>query len=296
MLTRAEARVLSTFVVSLTPFTAEGELDEDILRAHLRRLAAAGIGVYVGGSGSGEGLTLSRDETFRLYSIAHQELSGRVPVRGMGIEPRHAGEMIELGRLAKEAQLDAMQVYAVIAPGATAREAEQFFNDVLDEIRMPVVLSIHHVAGYAVPVDVLARIVGRFEHVVGINCTRPDIRLLDLVGTSVAVQVADVSQVLTHLALGGHGFLTQIANLVPELCMSVIKRFRAGDYTGAAADYASLVRLEDRNPKQLGIRGIKAALRMLGLPAGHPRRPRLSLTEEEEELVRKFVRQVPRPV
>ena len=36
------AREVSTFVISLTPFTEDGALDEAGLRAHLQRLAASG--------------------------------------------------------------------------------------------------------------------------------------------------------------------------------------------------------------------------------------------------------------
>lgn len=293
MLTRAEAMAPSTFVVSVTPFTEDGALDEEMLRAHFRRLAAARIGVYVGGSGSGEGLTLSHDETFRLYRIAHEELNGRVPVRAMGFEPNTAGQMVELARIAREAKLEAMQVYSVVAAGATAQELEQYFSDVLSVIRIPAVISIHHAVGYTVPVETLGRIVERYEHVVGINCTRADIRLLDRVGSSVAVHVADASQILSNLALGGHGFLSNIANIVPELCVSLINCVKAGDLRGAARDYAALVRLDDRIPKQLGIKGIKGAMRMLGMPAGYPRRPRLALTGGEQELVRKFALNFP---
>ena len=52
----------STFVISITPFTAGGVLDEPAFRAHLRRMAAGGVGVYVGGGGSGEGYTLGESE------------------------------------------------------------------------------------------------------------------------------------------------------------------------------------------------------------------------------------------
>ena len=50
----------SVFVISITPFDAEGRLDEPGLRAHLDRMADAGVGVYLGGGGSGEGFTLDR--------------------------------------------------------------------------------------------------------------------------------------------------------------------------------------------------------------------------------------------
>ena len=51
-------RNASTFVVSITPFRADGALDEDGLRGHLARQRDAGVGVYLAGSGSGEGYTL----------------------------------------------------------------------------------------------------------------------------------------------------------------------------------------------------------------------------------------------
>ena len=65
----------STFVISLTPYTKDGALDERGLRGHLRRLAAAGIGVYLGGSGSGEGYTLTEAERDRVFEIGCEAFS-----------------------------------------------------------------------------------------------------------------------------------------------------------------------------------------------------------------------------
>lgn len=288
MLDRSEAMKLSTFTVSITPFSAEGGLDEDTLRQHLRRLGAAGMGVYVGGSGSGEGLTLSRDETFRLYRVAAEELSGKVPVRAMGIEPRTAGEMIELARIAAEAKLDAMQVYSVVAPGATGPEIEAFYADTLSGIKLPAVISTHHAVGYMVSPETVANIVDRFPSVVGVNCTRAGVRLIDLIGKKVAVQVADTLSIWVNLSIGGHGFLSQEGNFVPRLCVSIIRHFRAGDFAKAAAAYAMLMRVVDVNTRLFGgMKGIKFALGELGLPGGHPRRPRLPLTDAERDAVRR---------
>jgi 4-hydroxy-tetrahydrodipicolinate synthase len=281
MLTRAKAMALSAFVVSLTPFKSDGELDEDEVRGHFRRLAAAGIGVYVGGTGTGEGATLSVDETRRLYEIAREELKGKVPVRAMGVEPRTAGEMIELARLAADTNLDAMQIYSIAAPGATPAELEDYFDDVLSVVRIPAVISIHHAVGYTIPLDLVKRLVTQFDHVVGVNCTKADLRLLDLVGAEVAVHVADVTQILNNLVLGGHGFLTNDANLVPRLCVSIIAYFEAGDFRRANEAFATLIRVHDENAKFLAFKGTKAALNLLGLPGGYPRSPRHPLSAGE---------------
>ena len=45
--------------------------------------------------------------------VAGEELSGVVPLRVMGVEPRTADEAIELGRVTAEVGLDGMQLYSL---------------------------------------------------------------------------------------------------------------------------------------------------------------------------------------
>ena len=134
------AQGTSTHCISLTPFTAAGDLDEQALRDHLRRLGRSGIGVYVAGSGSGEGYTLSRAERLRVMEIAGEELSGVVPVRVMGVEPRTADEAISLGADTVAVGLDAMQLYSLdMGHGYTPRreELEGYLHTVLDTVALP---------------------------------------------------------------------------------------------------------------------------------------------------------------
>src|SRR6516225_9346662 len=109
------SRPPSTFVVRITPFQPDGALDEDGLRVHLRRQRDAGVGVYLAGSGSGEGYTLDDRETSRVLEIGVEELRGHVPVRAMGVEPRTPGQMVALARRAEAAGVDALQLYSVDA-------------------------------------------------------------------------------------------------------------------------------------------------------------------------------------
>ena len=273
----------STYAISLTPFTAAGELDEAALRAHLRRLGRSGIGVYVAGSGSGEGYALSRAERRRVMEIAGEELLGLVPVRVMGVEPRTAEEAIELGADCAAAGLDAMQLYSLdMGHGYLPRREElaAYLETVLESVTCPVVISTHQSVGYRYPVELLAEVVDRHDHVIGVNLTSPDIGYLaeaaDAIAGRVELHVGGPMHALTALALGANGFLSSEGNLAPKLCVSVADAWNQGDSAGLASAFAEMIRLFRMTQAAGGIVGTKAALRSLDAPGGWPRPPRRS--------------------
>jgi len=291
-----ERRPSSTFVISLTPFAEDGSLAEAELRAHLRRLAGAGIGVYVGGSGSGEGYVLSAAERRRVLEIAGEELRGRVPVRAMGVEPRSADEMIAYGEEVAAAGLEAMQVYSLDqGHGYRPRpeELEGYLSEVLDAVSIPVVISSHQAMGYDIPAELVSKLIETHPHLIGINFTHPDVRalvrMLDAVDGRIDVHVGGPMQAITALALGAQGYLSSEGNLAPRLCVSVIEQHRRGELAGRDEAFVKLLRLFDATQEGGGVSATKGALRLLGLPAGWPRRPRLPVRESKaRKLARVF--------
>jgi 4-hydroxy-tetrahydrodipicolinate synthase len=286
----------TTYVISLTPFDEEDRFDADAFRGHLRRMREAGIGVYVGGGGSGEGYTLTADEVETILHIAGEELKGHVPVRAMGVEPRSAKEMLQLATLVEAAGLDAMQLYSLDAGhGRMPRpdELETYFADILEGTSVPCVLSTHQSVGYWVPVDMLERLVSRYDHLIGLNVTNPDVtylvRVVDAVGDRVEIHVGGAMQGLTALSLGAQGFLTSEANLAPKLCQRVIDRWVAGDLPGAADAFAQVLRLYTALASVGGVSGTKAALNQLGLPGGVPRKPRLPVLPEWNDRIARIL-------
>jgi 4-hydroxy-tetrahydrodipicolinate synthase len=282
----------STYVVGLTPFAADGSLDEAALRAHLRRLADAGIGVYLGGSGSGEAYTLDASEARRVLEIGVEELLGRVPVRAMGVEPRSAREMVAYGRVAADVGVDALQVYSLdVGHGNRPRpdELRGYLSDVLDAVSLPVVLSSHFSVGYALPVDLVADLVQEHDAIVGVHCSHDDltvlVALLDAVGDRVEVHVGGPMHALSCLALGGTGFLSSEGNLAPTLCVEIVDTYARGDFATCRVAYARLMRLHAGFRRLGGIAAVKCALELLGLPGGTVRRPRLPLDADRRAAV-----------
>jgi 4-hydroxy-tetrahydrodipicolinate synthase len=289
-------RAASVFVISITPFGPNGEFDERAIRSHLRRLAAGGVGVYVGGGGSGEGYAMSDAEAQRLVEIAVDELKGKVPVRAMGKEPRLATEMIEYVRMATAAGIDACQIYS-LDQGHGHRpsmpELETYFNDILEAVEVPCVLSTHQSVGYQVPVSMLGRLVERFPHVIGVNCSHQDLgylrRIIDAVGDEVTVHVGGPMQGLTNLALGGDGYLTSEANLAPHTCQRVVEAYEAGDTASMMAAFNAVIRLFEVLYGGGGIRATKAVLSSLGLAGGIPRKPQLPVSDEVVAGIRQVI-------
>jgi 4-hydroxy-tetrahydrodipicolinate synthase len=133
--------------------------------------------------------------------------------------------------------------------------------------------------------------VGEYDNVIGVNCTSPDqtylLRVLEAVDGRVDVHVGGPMHALTCLALGGQGFLSSDANVAPRLCASVIERYSAGDLAGCADAYRTLMRLFTATRECGGIVATKAALGLLGLPGGIPRRPQLPVDAATSERVRR---------
>ena len=90
------------YVMSLTPFDESGDIDEEGFRKHLRRLAGTGVGIYVGGSGSGEAHAYRNGEMDRILSIAKEAVPETVPLYVNGFEPRSATGIARVASFALE--------------------------------------------------------------------------------------------------------------------------------------------------------------------------------------------------
>ena len=276
-----------TFTISITPFTESGEIDEADLRRHLRRLSAAGMGVYVGGGGSGEGYTLALDETRRVLEIAVEEVKGRSPVRAMGVEPRTARQMIDFLAMAKATGVEAAQIYSLdVGHGhvPTPRELDHYFEEVLSAIDMPLVLSTHQSVGYVIPAPVIIALYERHPQLIALNISHQDPNylrtLVDALSDRADIFVGGPHQGPLVFAYGGQGYLSSEGNLAPNLCLGVIEAARRGDNVRYLELWGKLMRLTFALYGNGGIRVTKAVLNTLGLAGGYPRKPRLPVEQD----------------
>jgi len=289
-------RALQMMCMSMTPFTADGDVDEWALRAHLERLVDAGLGVYLGSPGSGEGHALSTREVRRVYDIGVDVCAGRVPVCANPREARNPQDMLEVALEAVAAGVDAVQIYQIDGGHGftpTGRELEAYFDDVVSRIDHPVVIGCNSVAGYLAPVSLLADLCERHPHIVGVNIFEVPLAHVmacrDALPDRIRLFVGQTAAVQCH-HLGASGVLSAAANVIPRTSGAFADAVEKGDMEAIAVSARRLQRfLTAFVHTMAGAAWEKLALKILGLPGGNGmiRRPYLFPDAEAEDRMRR---------
>jgi 4-hydroxy-tetrahydrodipicolinate synthase len=283
----------ATFTMSITPFRADGEIDEPALRAHLRTQRDAGVGVCLCSQGSGEGDLLSADERLRVYEIGVDELKGHVPVYAAGIGLAHSTDrIVALAKRACAIGVDAVYILAP-RPGALVPrpiEIESYYREVIEAIDCSIAVSNNSaLAGYSFSVDLIETLVRDYPHVTEVliaDNVGPLInqvqRLSRTLGDRVTIRVGMSNQSLLAHAAGAKGILNFEANIAPRLTEGLWTALLAGDGDTALKRFDRFVELNLLCARFGNPRVIKEALRILGRDGGHLRRPHLPLDANEQ--------------
>jgi 4-hydroxy-tetrahydrodipicolinate synthase len=286
--------------MSITPFDREGAVDERLFREHLRFQADGGVGVYVASQGSGEGDLLTFDEKVGLYRVAVSELRGQVPVvaAGIGLAASTAATR-DLAVAAEDAGVDAVQIIAP-RPGPMrlrADELEAHFRAVIEAVRCDVHVSNNvALAGYELPIALVARLVEDYAHVrvVNVSDPRPDefrayvTQLIERFGPRIEVRVGMVRAMVAMHTLGVRGVLCFDTNVAPAIVVQVWDALEAG----LQPDAGALLQLNAALSRGGNPRSLKAALQVLGRDGGALRAPYLPLTAEDHDALEQELREL----
>ena len=276
-------------VMSITPFAADGAVDEEQLRRHLSRFTSHPVSVYLCSQGSGEGLSLSLAEKETVCRAAVATLGGVREVVGAGVgltgDTDTALEQVE--RLSATG-VDAIQVFPP-RTGALRprdREIERYFDEVIAVARCPVVVGENvTLVGYELGPRLIHRLIDKSETVTGLSYTAAGSlgQLSELVagfGERVQVRTGWLHHLVNMAAVGAAGVLCFDGNVAPGLLAATWTAAKEGS-ADLPSLWRSVISLNALLSKYGNPGSIKAALSHLGLPAGGLRRPLLGLDETE---------------
>ncbi len=275
-----------------TPFREDGGLDLGILSDFVAHLAGTPLAGFLALGSNGEAVHLDDDEAERVVVTVRTAAPGRFLLAGSGRLSTRA--TVEATRRAAGAGADAV---LVVTPhffrGAMSSDAlAAHFEAVADASPVPVLLyNVPANTGLDVDAATVARI-ARHPNVEGVKDSSGDVgKLAEFVRLAPAGKRFDVfsgnyGSALPGYAVGTAGSILAAANVAPAECVAIREAFLSGRLEEARALHLRLLPMARAVTSRFGVPGLKAALAILGRPAGHPRRPLFPLPEPSREELR----------
>jgi len=266
-----------------TPFRPDGTLDEDALRVETRYMidVAKVHGLNIIGS-TGEGHTVTTEETRRITQIVMKEAKGRVPVL-TGVIVDSTAQAIERGLAVKDLGIAALQVtppHYLFRPGDDG--LLKHFEMLAKGTGLPIIIYNVIPWTYLSP-QLLTRIIDNVEGVIGVKQSAGDLKLVAdlivLLRDRGRIMSAVDSLVYPSLLLGAHGAIAAILTAVPTLLVQLWDAVRAADHKQALALHEKILPIWNAlwgdNPVALNNlpANVKCAQELLGRKAGVPRSP-----------------------
>ncbi len=268
-----------------TPFDANGNVDLALLKHDLRYLIeTAGVhGVAVCGS-TGEGHTLTIDETRDITGTAMEAAGGRVPII-TGIIADSTRSAIERGRAVADLGIAALQVTPVhylFRPDDDAMLG--FFADIVDATGLPVM--IYNVVPWAyLSPELLTRVITQVDGVIGVKQSAGDMKLLadllPLLDNRGIVMSAVDALLYPSFTLGAHGAIAAILTAAPIQCVALWDAVQTGRHEEALTLHNGLLRLWNAIQADNLPANVKHCQSVQGRPAGRPRAPMPETSEEQ---------------
>jgi len=279
----------------ITPFTKNGDIDEGALRRDVDFWIEARVHGLATCASNGEAVYMNAEERREVLKIVLDQANGRVPVIA-GTGAPGTREAIIQTREAKDLGVDAALVVTPYFFSPKQDEILGYYQDIAEAVDIPIILyNVPKFTGVNMEPWVVARL-AEHDNVVGVKDSSGDMRqmqfLLNLAGDRISILSGVGNLIFPNLASGGQGGIVAVANIVPSKCVEVYEKFLKGDLKGAREAQAEIVALNDFVTRQHGVPAVKAAMNLLGLSGGYPRRPLLPLSEKAKEELRNILKTV----
>jgi 4-hydroxy-tetrahydrodipicolinate synthase len=281
----------SLITAMVTPFREEDHaLDVDGAQRLAQHLLDNGSDAIVVAGSTGESPTLTYKEKAELFRAVGEVVRGRGKLI-CGTGTYSTAETLELTQAAEDAGADGLLVVTPYYNKPPQRGLIAHFERVADATDLPIIV-------YNIP----GRTATRIEHDTLLQLTqRPNIvavkdstgdfqgvsRLMAEAPGNFEVYSGDDWATFGYVCLGAVGIVSVASHLVGPQIRQMIELIQTGDVPAARKIHESLSPLFNALFITSNPIPVKAALGMIGLPAGVPRLPLVPATRDERDRVRK---------
>ncbi|GGW85709.1 4-hydroxy-tetrahydrodipicolinate synthase [Streptomyces lomondensis] len=265
-----------TLCATITPFTASGALDLDGARQLAAHLVDNGCDGLVLSGTTGESPTTTDAEKSALIAAVREAVADRASIiAGIGTpDTRHTAD---LAREAEKAGADGLLVVSPYYSCPPQDAIEAHFREIAEATGLPLmVYDIPARTGTRIEPETILRLAEHPGIVAVKDCSHDFLAAQKILArTDLAYYAGCDEHNLALYAVGGTGYVSTVANVIPNHLRAVLDAFDAGDTTQAARLQQQATPLIEA-VMSAGLPGTvttKALLTALHLPAGPVRAP-----------------------
>jgi len=252
----------------VTPFRADGSLDEQTFCKLLQRQIDAGIDFLVPCGTTGESPTLTHEEHLRIVEITVELAKGKVPVLA-GAGGYNTAEVISLARELTDLGADGILSVTPYYNKPTQEGLFQHYRAIAEVISLPIILySVQGRTGVNIEPGTVKRLAG-IENIVGIKEASGNVSqmaaILNAVPDDFLVLSGDDAITLPVVALGGRGVISVVSNEIPREMSQLTRLALQGDYPAAREIHRRFHPLMEINFVESNPIPVKAALAEMDL-------------------------------
>ncbi|HEX8899476.1 MAG TPA: 4-hydroxy-tetrahydrodipicolinate synthase [Chthoniobacterales bacterium] len=278
----------------VTPFTSDGSIDADRMRALVDRQINGGVKLLVPCGTTGESATMTEEEDARVIGLTVEVARGRAKViAGAGSNSTSAA--IEYSKRARDLGADAVLQVAPWYNKPTQDGLYAHFRAIAEAIpELPIMLynvpgrTSSNIAGSTTlrlardceNIVAVKEASGNLSQVMDILRARPD---------GFSVLSGDDAVTLPLIALGAEGIVSVASNEVPDLMSQMTNLALAGRWDEARALHYRLLPLMETNFIESSPGPVKAAMAMMGLLEENFRLPLVPITEQSRAKIREVL-------
>lgn len=284
------------FPALVTPFTAEGDLDERLFHENVEMsIVEDGVhGILVGGC-TGEFWALTLEERARIIRWAVEQARGRVPVVA-GTGGIRTADVIQLSEHARQVGADAALILPPFFVKVGLRELLAHYSAVAEAVDIPlIVYNVPAATGLNLTPAMLDQLV-EIPSIVAVKESSGDynqfFQTVRTVGDRVAV-FCGVSSLygLPAMLVGAAGYICTSPQALGRDVVDLYRLSLEGEHQRALEIQAKGVgfrQLSVANGRNMYV-SLKEIMNQLGRPGGYPRRPLLPLEEADRREIREGI-------
>jgi len=281
----------------VTPFTSDGAVDVERLRALIEYQIAGGIHLLVPCGTTGESATMSDEEDQLVIKTTVEVANGRAKVIA-GTGSNSTAAAIQYSQTARDLGVDAVLSVAPYYNKPTQEGLYAHFRAIAESVSdLPVV--IYNVPGRTsstIAAETTVRLAHEVENIVAVKEASGSLPLIMEILRSrpdgFRVISGDDSFTLAIIALGGDGLISVASNEIPGLMNQLVDLALAGNWDEARSLHYRLLPLLEANFIESSPGPVKAAMAMMGLIEENFRLPLVPIQEKSRVRLREVLREL----